>query len=383
MESSIELEGGSRATNTWIDETENNRDSLCDQVEDFNRPSEASGVYIETVQADHCPYINSRALVSSLPNEILSTIFEAGHLSSPSGPSQQPFESLVSQVTTRWRRTALATPQLWTRLYIDFGHSSHSMTEAYLSRSGALPLDLHLTTRDASVSEFDETVHFSLIRRHANRWRRLRVDPAWQNVLNQLLDILPSTVPLLECVQICSEEVDQKDILARGIFEGGAPSLTAVGIRGIDLQCCLPPLATVTSLQLHSAALSQTLASTLNGLPALTFLVIDGAFSRWEHLRTTFSLPALEEFRLITWSAGDMPDLLKMISAPLLNSLLLENVVPSDIDDFLSSVGWTPGWVKYPRLRFLTVLTSEGSSFKPLEGRPRASKSNSCSKKVI
>ena len=50
MESSIELEGGSRATNTWIDETENNRDSLCDQVEDFNRPSEASGVYIETVQ---------------------------------------------------------------------------------------------------------------------------------------------------------------------------------------------------------------------------------------------------------------------------------------------------------------------------------------------
>src|ERR1700692_4208520 len=67
---------------------------------------------------------NRTAPVASVPNEILSAIFHAGCLLPRSDPSfdnklwEPPFEILVSQVTQHWRNVAIATPGLWTQIYV-------------------------------------------------------------------------------------------------------------------------------------------------------------------------------------------------------------------------------------------------------------------------
>jgi hypothetical protein len=57
--------------------------------------------------------VNSLSLISSLPNELLSTILEAGYLSSSDHtPGDMRFEVVVSQVTGHWQGVSLRTPQL-------------------------------------------------------------------------------------------------------------------------------------------------------------------------------------------------------------------------------------------------------------------------------
>ena len=52
---------------------------------------------------------------------------------------------MVAQVTKRWQGVALSTPQLWIHIYIPPGATwGRVKAKVYLSRSGAMPLDLFL-----------------------------------------------------------------------------------------------------------------------------------------------------------------------------------------------------------------------------------------------
>src|SRR5882672_1060959 len=56
--------------------------------------------------------VNEASPISSLPNEILAMIFEAGYSSSA---YELPFEILVTHITRRFRNIAIPNPQLWNR----------------------------------------------------------------------------------------------------------------------------------------------------------------------------------------------------------------------------------------------------------------------------
>ena len=318
---------------------------------------------------------NSCAPISSLPNEILAAVFEAGHKSSVSNYSQPSFGSLVTQVTERWRNVALSTPLLWTHIRIAFftnSTTSIAKAEAYLSRSGALPLDLFLEVAEHDEDGEDEFLDvLDVLGCHAARWRSLWVDSeASRYGIRDLLALLPVTAPRLQRVQISMEPheyYEPGENSTQHIFSGGAPLLTTVRIRGLGLHLCLPPVG-VTTLELHTPMYEMRieparLASLLASLSSLITLVINGDFVVGGPTpKIIVTMPSLRHFHLLTISYDQMPWLLKMISAPQLHTLLLENVIALDIDDF----GWTSGPSQYPELRSLTILTEYNDSFGPV-----------------
>jgi hypothetical protein len=115
----------------------------------------------------------------------------------------------------------------------------------------------------------------------------------------------------------------------------------------------------VTRLELYShedeiRTSSAELPSTLYVLPALIFLVISGECVDTWTPGANMILPLIEHFHFLTNEFAQMPGLSEMISASLLHTLLLENVVPSNINNFVPSLDLTSGSPKYPCLLSLT-----------------------------
>jgi hypothetical protein len=61
--------------------------------------------------------------------------------------------------------------------------------------------------------------------------------------------------------------------------------------------------------------------------------VINGCILDKQTLETHITMPLLQHLHIPTHGYNQMPGLLGMISAPLLHSLFLDNVVASDIKD--------------------------------------------------
>src|ERR1700689_4063668 len=95
----------------------------CHIIRSINRtalgrhPRTGTSVHIYFAMADSCSDPEALAPIHTLPNEILSTIFESGYHSA--GRSTQLMLHYVSLVCSRWRAVMLGTPQLWTRVHID------------------------------------------------------------------------------------------------------------------------------------------------------------------------------------------------------------------------------------------------------------------------
>ena len=305
------------------------------------------------------------APISKIPNEVLSIIFEATQYLPPSspGPERSSFEMILSHVTGCWRSVALNTPQLWTNIHITSQDSCQvQMADAYLSRSGALPLTIHLV-----IDNFDLEVasaYHNLIA-HLPRWSRLWLHCHWQVDLDKFLaPIENSTAPCLKLIDIFLGSMPNPDMIDRRIFSGGAPFLTYVRLRNLALRSCLPPLQSVTSLRLDepNQALYTSpsqLASMLNELPALTHLVLSGHYGEDGAPLALIELPSLRSLHTLIFT--DMfPTLLNMISAPHMESLLLEEISAGHLDEFANLTFGSP---KFPSLKSLTILPKPRQAF--------------------
>jgi hypothetical protein len=176
-----------------------------------------------------------------------------------------------------------------------------------------------------------------LFHAHVNHWRRLRVN---FSECRKLLHSLSSPVVLLpERIQVCWDGDDtpahgpepSSHDLAYTILTGGRKRRSALKMRGLGLQCCLPPLATLTTLELHFPYWHQSirfasLASMLNGMTTLTKLVICGDPCYYFWSITSIELPSLQSLlHLCATKEFDLtPVILNAISAPLLYTILLE-----------------------------------------------------------
>jgi hypothetical protein len=307
---------------------------------------------------------NDLALISSLPNELLSAIFEAGSPSPPSHPGKLPFEVLVSHVSRHWRHVAINTPRLWTEI----APHRFNMANTYLQRSKVTPLNLFVDLDFEIHTQDHITSICHLITPHVGRWHRIHVVCNWCEGLNAFLDSLPSAAPLLRCIKIhyskrdvWEQEPFEFDLL-RLIFIDGTPSLTSLLLNGVTLQNYLPPLTSIIDLQLHHPRIlvdGFILRHMLTGLPRLTHLVFNDLvfdIAGWGTVGT-IELLSLRSLHIYTHDAdGLICGLMTSILAPLLQSLLVEAVSsPWASRDFTHTIGLTSVSHNYPSLHSLTI----------------------------
>lgn len=123
---------------------------------------------------------NSKALISSLPHEVVTNIFKIGRDSLPHTWDHIPFEILVSHVTRHWREVALATTTLWAIIYRHEWQYNLEPIMVYLQRSRQTPMELvvKIGTDDVAWGSGDEEYDYispfcDLIEPHFPRCHRL------------------------------------------------------------------------------------------------------------------------------------------------------------------------------------------------------------------
>lgn len=100
---------------------------------------------------------NLDAATADLPDEILGMIFDVDDditLHQRCNPQLGP---LASHVCHRWRRIALSTPRLWTRVrYMAGKRSTVEQFSLHLSRSNLAPVDIYLELVQLSLDPYQD-----------------------------------------------------------------------------------------------------------------------------------------------------------------------------------------------------------------------------------
>ena len=324
--------------------------------------------------------------IASLPAELLTLIFI---FAGPTGGRrrrvlhQAPFEVILTHVSRRWRRVALAIPQLWNKVDI-YSHQSMQWARAYLARSDApgILLDIHLDLheweqarkikRRAGVSKPSPDVIVNLafmILPQLHRIHGLSITCfSEQTCLSLLIAILRYvSAPNLRSLRIKFDRyLSLMFTRPKGfkILENGSQQLTFLEMYLGDCMPVRKSLRNLTSLHLKNlhGDLHLTYFSLVNILTAperLVYLSIEGGISMatWplHSDGPDFHLNHLKAFRI--YNEGTMAiSLLLSMSAPQLESLWLATF-SSTFALLLSSPRVSQGLRRrgFPALRYLTL----------------------------
>jgi hypothetical protein len=288
--------------------------------------------------------------ISSLPNEILSVIFEA--LAFTVSPKMPPTEIILSHVSQWFRNIATNTHLLWTQINVS-NYTPFDMVNAYLQRSGLSFFNLRFIINNwrrrsgrADSAEFDSLysdVEWQTILSYMHRCRRFSAQSCGYYIMVGLINRLRGVkVPLLQSFRIgFDNQMGMESILAdkNKILDGDMPALTSVRIDGWSLRECLPPLTSVTSLTLLRPVQLmkwRDFRDMVGGLQALTHLVIGDIFN-YRRMPTGFessiSLPSLKSLRIYLQDERHInaDQMLLSISAPVLEFLQLNDIYDPDL----------------------------------------------------
>jgi hypothetical protein len=330
-------------------------------------------VLLQRLQNERNALRNQLSPVSSLPNELLSAVFEA--LASDMSPTSPPIEIVLSHVSRRFRRIAMNTRQLWTRINVSLD-TPFDMVVAYLERSGTRPFELRFDiamypdSGSVSDSEFDLDVllynnsQWKTIMSYMTRCRQLSMVSNQPEIIHDMVKNLHAIkAPLLESIQIQCYDLENAPYLDfhTTIIDGGAPALTSILIEGWGLHQCLPPLTSITSLTLLRATWLMEwtdFRDIVGGLLALTCLVIGDIFYNNlipDNFESTIVLPSLKSLRIYANhdSCPLADQILLATSAPALEILVLICVLEQDLEDISQSLNSD----RFPRLRYLSILS--------------------------
>lgn len=285
--------------------------------------------------------INDRATISVLPNELLGAIFELGHSSQELDDCH--FEILVSSVSRHWRDVALRTPRLWNIISRRFEQRLERIA-VYLNRSKSVPIHLRISIGGLHA-DYQEDIAIGglcqLLNSHFCRCHHLAIHSRCPKRLVMLLHNLHSvSAPFLRridisCPERCFDDEGGDSILpAWGqIFVGGTPSLTSISMKNIGLQCCLPPLGSVTAIYLccgspySTGITSDEWVKMLSSAPSLLHLEIDGDLEvEFWSPSMAFEMPQLQRLSISANDNGksSFHGFLGCIKAPRLEVLLLK-----------------------------------------------------------
>lgn len=204
------------------------------------------------VQQEYNTAFNKTSTIETLPDDIISIIFEQVHQSNDKNSCQVLAES---QVTRRWRGVAIDTPKLWSTLYLSVHQlQSIDLVDLYLSRSKSIPSDLtikEVLLREKSL-ELDCVAAFGdLLRDHIHRCRHFYCEIVTMECIQAILDpLVLASAPLLESFDVHMEDFSSNSLDTTNIFMGGTPMLAVVQLR--DSPGYLPPFHSVTNLHLYN-----------------------------------------------------------------------------------------------------------------------------------
>lgn len=309
------------------------------------------------VHAELAELTNTNAPIARLPDEVLLEIFRQLQGGWCDG---LPFLVQASQVVRHWRRVALAAPPLWSA--IELRPTSRArryqvdLVREYLRRSGRGLLDIYIFM----CGNQDASPVMDLLLPHIGRWQRLVVEsadePAVQAIVRSLRDL---AAPHLEHLQIDLDIDDEQDeSLWAGenhTLRGGVPSLSYLGLRGINIQLWLPPLGGVKSIYVadcYSATLLSyaRLRDILTAATSLTHLEVEGMVNcSPDDTLALIDMPCLVSLTVLPPDYVNpvhfMRNIFAAISAPALGTLCLRKVYGHQFRVFLESfrsASWHP-----------------------------------------
>src|SRR6266481_5601827 len=149
---------------------------------------------------------NQIAPISSLPNELLSAIFEHCYPPSPSLRTGPPIEIVLSHINQRFRDIAMNTRLLWARIEVSL-RTPFDKAIAYLQRSMTSPFDLYIvidTTLGSDLQSDPYTIsEWEIIMSYMARCRRLSARCSEPDVADDLINRLHMVnAPLLQSLRI-------------------------------------------------------------------------------------------------------------------------------------------------------------------------------------
>ncbi|KAF7773331.1 hypothetical protein Agabi119p4_5498 [Agaricus bisporus var. burnettii] len=196
--------------------------------------------------------LNTRASISKIPFDLLSSIFLLCQAAGRPKPYYS-FAVAASHVTRHWRTVSLSTPLLWNDVRINIQSlSALNRLEAHLERSDDCFLDLYI---QASIPNIKPVM--DLISLHSQRWRRLSITTDNDQVSALLTSLSSPLTPLLEHLSL-QIEIPEEHHSPRSkypsscpkILISGAPLLTFVRLGGLALGNLAPPSDRITTLDM-------------------------------------------------------------------------------------------------------------------------------------
>ncbi|CAA7265040.1 unnamed protein product [Cyclocybe aegerita] len=196
--------------------------SLCRQCEDLQMLADRkNGDTLALANARFAVNQSHDPFIHKFPPEIASEIF----VSYLPGPDDDPWAKveisgplILGAVSRKWRQIAWSTPQLWSTIMLELYFKGcdiplrRALVREWLSRSGGLPLDIHLRTPrripDGVLFYFYSLI--DTINTYSSRWRVLRIHaPAsFLSRLNQGTTIAPGS----SLLELNIEPEEGKDI---------------------------------------------------------------------------------------------------------------------------------------------------------------------------
>ena len=222
---------------------------------------------------------HSPSYISLLPPEILAEIF-AYCLPSESFPIPSRSEAplLLTQVSSHWRALAIATPDLWTAIHINYKDPVEDIpaSDIWLSRSRNKHLSLSIAI---DFGEQPQQEILDALCKYSNRWKHVRFD--FRHLLcppMYSLDIALGHVP-----QLCTFEFHARDISTMNVHPITRLLASAPQLREVSWVDDLAD--TETMMELPLGQLSHLSLAMEHG--TLDYLQVLNECLNLEHIRIT------------------------------------------------------------------------------------------------
>lgn len=191
--------------------------------------------------------------ITSLPPEIMATIFEIGSWDTweLGIRCSDTMLHVVSQVSQCWRAIAIGTPTLWTKLLVTVGEmASTALLELHLERSRSCYLNVKIATNIFHYRHSELTSHLQIVFCQLDRFRSLSINVSKYHEIADLIapPLVDACAPNLEFLEVMLIECEHIAPPLFRIFTGGTPSLRSLKLDGI--RNFYPPLATIEHLDI-------------------------------------------------------------------------------------------------------------------------------------
>ncbi|KAG1736557.1 hypothetical protein EDB19DRAFT_1990722 [Suillus lakei] len=195
------------------------------------------------VRASEC--VKRISPAARLPDETLLAIFEEAVMSQDVC-SRTRVEIAISRVSHRWRRIALHTPRLWTRVCVTPDADKRDM-QLHLLRSATLPLDVEVWGWWDYRDSFTRPHHFehtiAAVLPSASRWRRIQIGASCDTLLASLSFILRTVGPFDALQQVTFKAQQPGQTCPTTLLMGKlAPNLRSIDVENLVLTARSPCL---------------------------------------------------------------------------------------------------------------------------------------------